>query len=259
MVEVTEMEEALVLFLGGLVMLLVILSVAFYALTISRKRVLRVERERAEYEISKKSQLLRSSIDGAEAERKKIAEELHDQINAQLTVARMAMAGAEKTESVVGALESLDQTIQDIRSISRELMPPVLERFGLLDALDSLFDGVESKAKIHIEFDAPEDWDTSNLKRDLALYRIVQEFIQNTLKYAQASEIQVTVERTEDTIRLLLKDDGVGMDLNRREAGLGTRNISSRVDYLSGTLFWRSAPSEGVTLDIEIPNKREVG
>lgn len=233
--------------------MVVALVAAFYAFRISRARIITTEREKREIALAEKGKLLKASIDSSENERTKIAEELHDQVNAQLTVVRMAIARSEKNEALESAMGTLDDAIQDLRSISRDLMPPVLERFGLLDALDDLFGRIEQQAGLHIDFDAPEEWIEKNIQRDLALYRIVQEFCQNTMKYAQASQISVKIAVSMSWIFLELKDDGVGYDSSTMEMGLGTRNIFSRAEYLNAEVDLRSKPGEGVYLSLRTP------
>ncbi|GGH71028.1 hypothetical protein GCM10011318_13640 [Phaeocystidibacter marisrubri] len=246
-----ELIKVLFLFGGGLITILIVMIGSIYALSHSRRKVVETEQEKARILVEEQNKLLRATIEGSERERKMISEELHDQINAQLTVVRMAVAQNGGDNS--SALETLDATIQDLRSISRELMPPVLERFGLLDALDDLFDRVESQTGLAIEFEAPEEWVEFKVNRDLALYRILQEFIQNTLKYGQAKQICVKVDIVDNTVNFSITDDGVGFDMNAVDAGLGTRNIKSRVEYLNGSYKLWSEPGKGVSLQMTVP------
>lgn len=248
-----EITEFLIMIAGGLLILLISVIAAFYALNVSRKRVIQTERDKAETALNEQRKMLAATIRGGERERKKIAEELHDHINAQLTVVRMSLSREKDSETASEAIESLDGTIQELRGISRELMPPVLERFGLLDALDDLFDRIEKSGTLRIEFEAPEEWEASNTERDLALYRIVQEFIQNTLKYGSASTVKVSVAVDDEQLKLSLLDDGVGFDMERVEAGLGTRNINSRAELLGGTAELHSEPGHGVSLRVTVP------
>lgn len=249
--EEAEFLDLIILLVGGLFTIITVMVGSLYALSHSRKRVIETEQEKARILVEEQSKLLSATIEGSERERKKISEELHDQINAQLTVVRMAVAQQGGDNS--SALETLDTTIQDLRSMSRELMPPVLERFGLLDALDDLFDRVESQTGLAIEFDAPEDWIEADVNRDLALYRIVQEFVQNTLKYGEANQLCVKVATSEQHLSISVMDDGVGFDMNTVNAGLGTRNIKSRVEYLNGSYKLWSEPGKGVSLQMTIP------
>lgn len=254
--ESNEILGTLYLLLGGFFILMVTMGVGIYALNHSRKRVLQAERAKAQLAVQEKSMMLRATIEGSERERRKIAEELHDQINAQLTVVRMAMARKDNPnlDSAIGAL---DDTIQDLRGMSRELMPPILERFGLLDALDDLFNRIESQTALRIEFEAPEDWTVRNEKRDLALYRIAQEFIQNTLKYADAGQVTVLI-RVGDTIDLEMKDDGNGYDPENNTPGIGTRNIMSRAEYLNAEVELNSMPGDGVYLKLRVPQENKL-
>ncbi|NVK05480.1 MAG: hypothetical protein HWD92_11685 [Flavobacteriia bacterium] len=248
-----EILELLYMLIGGLVVLLVSVFAAFYALNVSRRRIIATEREKAQFALDEQKKLLAASIQGGERERKKIAEELHDHINAQLTVVRMSLSRDKENEIAAEAIQSLDGTIQELRGISRELMPPVLERFGLLDALDDLFDKVERSGGLRIEFDAPESWEPNNTARDLALYRMVQEFIQNSIKYAEASVISVSVKVEGDQLFMELKDDGKGFNMSEVQIGLGTKNIESRADFLNGTAELWSEPGQGVSLKVTVP------
>ncbi len=249
-----DLIQMLFVIIGGVTMLMLVTLTAIYALNLSRKRMVEAEKEKSRIALEEKQKMLKASIDASERERKKIAEELHDHINAQLTVVRLSLVRSDGSNDHSDAVSHLDNTIQELRGISRELMPPVLERFGLLDALDDLFDKIETGTDLKIEFDAPEEWKHKNLERDLSLYRIVQEFAQNTMKYAEATKLFVQV-KVGEKIELTLKDDGKGFDPERFERGLGTRNMESRIQYLNGTHQLSSGLGEGVSLRIAIPIK----
>lgn len=244
-------SEIAFLVLGGMSIIMAVMGMAIYALNVSRRRIAETEREKARMALEEQGNLLQATIEGSELARKKMAEELHDQINAQLTVVRMNLAQQGQVNSSL--VETLDQAIQDVRSMSRDLMPPVLERYGLLEALDDFFDRVESQSGLQIEFEAPEPLEKS-IQRDLALYRIVQEFIQNTLKYGGAKRVEVLVEcKKKGQLSLMMKDDGVGFEMEEMTEGLGTRNMKSRIEYLKGEYVFESHPGCGVSLQLTIP------
>jgi len=168
----------------------------------------------------------------------------------------MGISGHSRQNNNQDQLDMLDKTIQQLREISRELLPPVLERFGLIEALNDLFNRVEGQCEIVVDFEGPDHWPKKIMKRDLAIFRIAQEFIQNTVKYARANHIEVKLDLTDEGMELILADNGVGFDTNNVKEGLGMRNIHSRIEYLNGSIRWDSAPDKGVCLAITIPLKQ---
>lgn len=201
-------------------------------------------------------------IEAQEKDRERISRDLHDGLGALLTTLKLMM---EKSGVLAGSPEMKDlieRTISETRSLARNLMPSVLRDFGLNEALTQLVSDIESGASIKVRFFNELENSGVHLEKEqhLYIYRIVQEALNNALKHAHCSEIQLSVTVFDDQLALYIKDNGVGFDQKNKEKinGLGLKNIEERVRLLNGTLFIDSDET-GTGIEIEVPIKHEHG
>ena len=151
----------------------------------------------------------------------------------------------------------LDDTIASVRRISRDLMPATLEKFGFLNAIKELCERFQATSKIEIKFSEPDEFPTIDKQRQLMLFRIVQELLNNAIKHANATSIHVTIQN-ENGIHVTVEDDGVGFDPvhemkdNQNGKGLGLFNIENRARLLGGKLVYPK-PVKGSKTVLTIP------
>jgi signal transduction histidine kinase len=205
---------------------------------------------------------------GQEAERRRLARELHDDLSQRLAVLAIE---AGKTETLVKdaphtilkPLHALrDQAIQlaaDVHDISRRLHPSILDDLGLSKAVEAACARFSTREGIDVAFTAQKV--PENLPQDasLALYRIVQEGLNNIAKHACARQVTVSLSASEAGLRLSVKDDGIGFvaaDV-RRQPGLGLSSIRERVRLVHGAHRITSEPEKGTTIEVTVPLKRE--
>lgn len=194
-----------------------------------------------------------------EAEKSKIAQELHDGIMNALYGIRLNLGffnSKQDTEAIVKRriyIEELKKVETDIRSISHDLSRNTLfdnSDFNML--LEGLVDnqqGISTTRFTYINA-TDSDWtDIPNLFK-INLYRIIQESILNVNKYAQAQNCIISFQRVENTIRILIQDDGVGFDTTAKKNGIGHSNMNSRIKSLDGKIQFTSQPSKGTTIEI---------
>jgi len=221
-----------------------------------------LENTLAEERVNHQRLLVEATIDGQEKEKEELGRELHDNINQLLATVKMYMSMAKdadfKREDLIKkSLINVNTAIEEIRKLSRSLVPPSLGDMGLVDALGELRDEINlaKKVKVRLNF---EDFsvDAKDKKKDLMLYRIVQEQMNNIIKYAFAQNVNISLKTGANGILLSITDDGVGFDPSQKAKGIGLKNIASRVDFFSGNLTILSAPGKGCTLEISIPTKK---
>ena len=152
------------------------------------------------------------------------------------------------------ALTQLDGAISEMRRVAHSMMPETLVRFGLIEALNDFCEGISSSGQLKVtmqDFGFEERLDSSI---EIVLYRVVQELLNNVLKYAEATEAQVQLTRVGSNVSLTVEDNGKGFDVNSLETskGAGFRNVQARVDYLNGKLDIQSTPEEGTSVLVEI-------
>ena len=220
----------------------------------------KLERKSFSEKMAHQRQLAQATLDGQEKERLEIGKELHDNIGQQLTTIKLfldlAKATAdEKTVHMVNqALRGVSEVINEVRSISRALVPPTLKDLGLIDSVNDLIESFRYTQALSIEldyFDFDEDQLPDNKK--LALYRIIQEQLNNIVKHANASHVSIILRLTPGNILLQIKDDGDGFDIRKIKRGLGITNMNHRAELFGGNVLLTSAPGEGCEVNVCLP------
>jgi signal transduction histidine kinase len=198
-----------------------------------------------------------------EQERTRIAGELHDGVMQEMLAVTMMLGSAKRRipDDVEGkavidkAQEKLIQLGTDLRQLSHELHPPMLQEMGLPGAVTSYCEAFGASSGIPISCDADETVRDLSRGAALALFRILQEALGNAAKHAHAKQISVRLTRSNDVVSLLVSDDGVGFDRSRlgTSRGLGLITIRERAGQLNGTFDVDSAPGRGTTIKVVIP------
>jgi signal transduction histidine kinase len=206
--------------------------------------------------------LLRSSIQVQEAERKRIAQDLHDELGATLSIARMQLVQLMESHSDNKTLESALMRVQQateaslasMRRISHQLMPPQLERFGLIVTLETVAAQLNATGgKLNMTI-TTQQMDRLPAPIELGLYRACMELTNNTIKHAGATQINIQLTQTSTQLMLLeFRDNGVGIPEARTSKGLGLNNIEAHVSALSGTVNFHLGATDGFCARIEIP------
>jgi len=202
-------------------------------------------------------------IASQEAERARIAAELHDSLGQNLLLIRNRTQlvlgheapAADLREQLTGISELATQAITEVRRISQDLHPPQLDHLGLTRALEAMIDNTAKASGIVFErrFDPVDDI----FPQDAALnvYRIVQESLNNILKHARARRVQIKLERDVHAVELSIVDDGCGFEMDTAGdslKGLGLKNITERVRMLGGKLAIHSQPGQGTRVEVTV-------
>lgn len=190
-----------------------------------------------------------------EQERKRIAEDLHDSLGHLLSAAKINLQTLpEKQQQVENSLLLLNQASEEIRNITFNLMPHTLEEGGLVPALQELAAKVTNTGTVKVLLHV-HDMEKFTLEKQsqFNIYRIVQEAVNNILKHAEASEINIQLIGQADHITIMIEDDGKGFDPGQRSSGRGLKNIVTRSLWLKGHINIDSTPGRGTTITTEIP------
>jgi signal transduction histidine kinase len=246
------------LFGGSAAIVLFIFSFSFVQQRNRKNRIIS-DQKIIQLEEEKKLLAARSIVEGQEEERKRIAKELHDGLGVLLSSAKMHFSSLgvqnEKDQTVVStATKLLEQATTDVRRISHNMMPGLLTRFGLFEAVEDLLDQVDEMEGIHVDYQFQGEEVRLVENTEIMLYRIIQEMINNTLKYAQAEHIKLEINLVDHALHIFYKDNGKGFNLDEklRTKSLGLTSIQSRVKYLEGSLSINTAPGRGVEYSIDI-------
>jgi signal transduction histidine kinase len=208
---------------------------------------------------------LRALADGTvrarEAEAQRIAHELHDEAGQLLASVHIALddlaaEAPERSEAIRRIHGLLDRVEGQLRRLSRELRPTILDDLGLAPAFEWLAQGVAERTGIRVEVAAPIDRLPSTV--ETALYRIVQEAVTNAVRHAGATRVEVRVWQDGTKVRAAVRDDGRGFDVDaamarRGDRGLGLIGMRERVEALGGRLIVHSTAGQGTEVSVAIP------
>lgn len=235
----------LFLIIATLAMFIMSLSIIMFAVLYQQK-MRRKKQEMIQLELNYKNEMVHATLDAKEIEQRRIAIELHDDIGSSLTALKLSFASLPINEEERKLLnEGVQTTINKVRSLSNRLLPSILEELGLVPAVKSLVNTLSQQIQT-VDFsviavnDPPHESQTREV--NLAVYRILQELINNVLKYAQATTIRVTLEQNEEELRITLVDDGTGFvptkEHKLKSQSLGLKNIESRGQQINAQIAY---------------------
>ena len=223
---------------------------------ISEQRQL--QREYHIQQLKNKTEITRNIIKAEERERNRWAEELHDNIAQMLGVVRLYVGmitsqPENEKEMIQKTTELVEQSIKEIRQLSANLKPPVFEEEGLKAAIQNLLANIgrvkELQFSLQVDDEACNQY--LNDEQKLMIYRIVQEQLNNIIKYADAQNVLIQIEIDYPRVIVSIKDDGVGFEADKLESGIGLKNIRGRLNLFNGNLEVISAPGKGCELRSE--------
>lgn len=208
--------------------------------------------------------VLNAVIQTEERERERFAKDMHDGLGPLLSAIKLyanelSDAGLEKDEKkemVKYIDELIDEAISNTRTISNNLMPRIINDYGVAKAIQSFCDKINKTEKINIHFHPINIDNSLNQNVQLILYRAVSELINNTMKHAFAKNIYIDLNKEGNKISLIFCDDGKGFEvdniLENKCSGMGLRNVISRIRSINGNCKFFSSPGEGFKITIEI-------
>jgi signal transduction histidine kinase len=204
----------------------------------------------------------RQLVEVQEVERRHLARELHDEIGQALTAAKINLqsitdnGGNATFVRLQETTAILDRLLGQVRQISLDLRPPMLDDLGLVPALRSLLDQQGRRASVAVRFSAKNMPENLNPEIQTTCFRIVQETMTNTVRHADATQIDVDLRCEKGKLRLLMRDNGIGFDVASAQAqtiGLGLIGIKERAALVGGRAKIISTPNKGTTIEVSLP------
>ena len=233
-----------------------VLLVIFFFL--SKRKIIQKNLEKKELELIHQKKLLEANLFVQEKERKRIGGEIHDDINSQLSILGLITQSLEKKE-ISKLLNIITQTNENSRRISHNLYPSILEKFGLLAALEDLIHNYNFSNTIDINLEMHPDLEKPDIKTQLHIYRIFQELISNSIKHGNATKIIFSGTSLKESFTFTYNDNGSGFDLieyNWKKKGLGLKNIENRIYFLNGNFTITTKPQKGFHFEFTIKNQQ---
>lgn len=232
-----------------------ILAAAFIFFFLRYQRNIAKQKEALQKaELDYGEQLLHATLQLQEEERERIGRDLHDDVGASLSNLKMIMAQSEAANAAHKPL--IDNIIKTVRTISHSLSPPGLDLFGLEFTLQELFDTftVPGTLQLHFNNHLGPALDALDKKTSLALFRIIQELLNNTVKHAQAKNVTLQFFKEAGCTTMSYQDDGIGMPADAiKRSGMGMQNIEARLRMIQGVFEITAAAGKGFYIKIILP------
>lgn len=251
-IEQNELITAIIYTFSAFLLMAMVLVLFFY---FSRKKIIQKEIEKKNMEVNYQKELLHSILVTQEEERKRIAQDLHDAISSKLNIVSLNshlltandLSKTEIEEISTNIINLTTKALDSSRRIAHDLLPPVLEKFGLHAGIEELCFEINSAKSIEIEYKNSVDFNDDDIFRHLHVFRIVQELFNNSIKHGNSTKINLSFEERNGITYCEFSDNGKGFDLKKIESqkGLGMKNIESRVSFLGGDLDIYSEVDKG--------------
>lgn len=218
-----------------------------------------IEQELREQQKNEQLRITATALEAQEKERHAIGIELHDNVNQILVATSLILSLAKEQperseEFIASSIQYIQNAISENRKIAHLFIAPDLEKESLKEQIDNLrltmleSSGMESSIK-------DEGFDEALLdkKRKINIYRIAQEQFTNIVKYSQATKVSVQLSTRNDHFKMIIHDNGIGMDAKKKTSGVGLLNMNGRLSIFKGTMLIDSAPEKGFRLEVKIP------
>jgi signal transduction histidine kinase len=219
------------------------------------------EQRITELEQERKLVAAQSVLKGQEAERSRLARDLHDGVGGLLSGVKLSMSNMkgnvflseENAHSFENVISQLDQSIAELRRVSHNMMPEALIKYGLKEALENYCENINVSGKIKVQLQTYGMEQRMEQSSEIIIYRMIQELLNNVIKHADARNVLIQLVREEDHFNLTVEDDGKGFDTkeNENKTGAGLANITARAAYLNGNVDIVSKKGEGTSVNIE--------
>ena len=221
----------------------------------------RLEKELVEQKTKQQKLLMEVAIQSQEKEKNNLGKELHDNINQILSTVKMYLVMISRGENrpednLIGkSHEYVLLAIDELRKLSHSLVAPSLGDISLEEALLRLAKDANLANSFHVNFSVEESYKNHvpDKEVELMLYRVIQEQLNNIVKYANAKNIEISLATTTSNMILQVVDDGIGFDISKKTSGIGLKNINNRVTFYNGTMNIFSPETGGCRLEITIP------
>lgn len=250
-------EKELVAIILYISLFFIIVSIAlivfFY---FSRKKIIQKELEKKDLVLAHQKEQLHAVLIMQEEERKRIAQDLHDDISSKLNVVSLNsylltsanLTETETKEITANIINITAKALDNSRKIAHNLLPPVFDKFGLHAGVEELCEEFESCKSVKVSYQNKLDFDENEKDKHLHVFRILQELMNNSLRHGKASEISIIFDKVNGTNGCFYKDNGLGFDSKNSEnqKGLGMKNIDSRISFLNGNINISSNINKGI-------------
>lgn len=253
----TASERYLLIYMISVLLIIGTLSIVFFVVFQKRKNKLLLDKIKMQQDFD--AAFTKTNQEIQEQTLKFIGQELHDNVGQLLSVANMQLSilQTEVPETIQSRfLESknaVKESLTEVRELSKSLNREVIEKRGLHESIQNEINRLNRMKLIHAELKITGEFVALNNKDAIILFRILQEFISNTVKYSKAKHLNISLEYSPEKLSIHVQDDGVGFHVNEVQSSSGLVNMKSRAAIIESEYQLLSQPNEGVSLFIEYP------
>ncbi len=262
----TEKREKRNLWIGSIMLLIFGISTAYLTHKNTKKKQLIAEKEK-ELEAQKLATVLKEQelttidamIEGQEKERQRIANDLHDDLGGLMATVKLhfnALKEKQTPELYTKTNELIDEAYHKVRTVAHAKNSGVIAKQGLLKAINEMATKISALNKITIDVIDHGLENRLENSLELTIFRIIQELITNVIKHANATEVTIHITNHEDSLNIMVEDNGKGFSpsqVTKTNKGMGISSIDKRVEHLNGTMTIESENNQGTTIIIDIP------
>ncbi len=245
----------------AIVAFLILMMGIIFFVVLYQRRMFHHHLELKKINEQKQKELLQASIQGEEDERMRIASELHDDVGASLSSVRLFLHSAAKTsdpEIINRSRELLEDSIQKVRSISHKLQPSMLQHLGLKATLEAMAETVNKSGNLHMTCTLAQIPELDE-NTGLAVYRVVQELLNNVIKHSGARSVSLSAQLLQDAIVLHFAHDGIGLTEEefqkqvRKPGAIGLKNIVNRLQSINASIQFEQVLENHYRAVISVP------
>lgn len=256
----TASERYLLLYMIAVLVIITSLVIIFFIVFQKRKNKLLIDKMKQQQAFEE--EIAQAQTETQEQTLKNIGWELHDNVgqllafaNMQLSILKMQVTDDVK-DKFKDTSEALKESLKEVRSLSRSLNNEVVLNIGFEKSITNELNRLKKMKFTSAELKIIGDKIAfTNRKHEIILFRIIQEFLSNSVKYSEAKNLHITLNYQPDNLIITAKDDGKGFNVDETKAGSGLLNMKSRAALIHATLHIDSKPNEGVQLTLEYPFK----
>jgi two-component system, NarL family, sensor kinase len=262
----STLEVSLVILAGSLGMLILAFAIILFVV-LYQKKILSQQNQIQATENRHQKELLDATIEIAELEREKIAKNIHDDVGTMLNVIKLHLTKISRNSEdrilseklIRESMSLLDDSIQNIRGIAKDLMPPTLIKLGFEKGIIELCRQINASGNIRIDHSFEMDGKRLPSKTELQLYRIIQEVVNNIIKHSRATHVVIALRSGMGGLAIKISHDGNGissemvLQLTEAERGIGLKSIQSRVQLINASIQYLTIGSNQAEIAIEVP------
>lgn len=249
--------QGIVILITAIFLASAVFMLLFIVLFIQRRKKHAKEKDMMQRDFDQ--QLLQSQMETREATFEALGKELHDNVCQLLNSARLLIGVNQRTslkdnETLTLAGDTIGTAIHEIRNLARTLNKEWLQQFNLFEnlAMEAKRINTTGQVTVELQHTAIIPFET---EKQLLLFRIIQEAVQNAVKHANARKICIAITEDEHDLTILITDDGIGMSPGTTVKGMGSMNMQQRVNLLEGNIRWLNNKESGTTVEIRLPIK----